>query len=341
MSRRLTTAAIFLLVLAMVLQACTRPGRVGQPGPAGVRGLPGPVGAAGPAGPIGPVGPAGPQGERGEQGPPGKQGGPGPPGERGPAGLQGPVGPEGRQGSSGVSPDISDLRSAIDDLRSRVSRLEGSVGAPTPTATPASTPPATTTPTPSATPTPAPSATPTPTPVSPAIIESSVRSEGETGDVNWGVYRDQWQAQTFTLGAAHTITGVKLRLWRPGDSGTLIVEIRTEANGLPTTVRKAIGNLQQNKILLVLKPPDANEPGEWSTIDFESPMRLEKGTYAIVSRSDKKEKLESVQWRRFNTNVYPGGNAATSRDGGQTWALLDGSDPGNLVPSDFLFQLLE
>ena len=57
---------------------------------------------------------------------------------------------------------------------------------------------------------------------------------GADGDMHFE--STNWRAQTFTVGASgHTITSVKLWLYRAGSPGTITVGIRAvDANGHPT-----------------------------------------------------------------------------------------------------------
>lgn len=78
----------------------------GPTGAQGPQGIPGPMGVKGDAGSkgdIGPQGPTGPDGERGAKGDQGEQGQSGPRGEIGPAG---PAGPQGTQGVKGDKGDV-------------------------------------------------------------------------------------------------------------------------------------------------------------------------------------------------------------------------------------------
>lgn len=80
----------------------------GPTGAQGPQGIPGPMGVKGDAGSkgdIGPQGPTGPDGERGAKGDQGEQGQSGPRGEIGPAG---PAGPQGTQGVKGDKGDKGD-----------------------------------------------------------------------------------------------------------------------------------------------------------------------------------------------------------------------------------------
>lgn len=79
---------------------------IGPRGPAGPQGIPGPIGQTGATGNKGDTGPMGPTGATGEKGETGIQGIPGP---RGDTGLQGPIGqtgPRGETGSIGAKGEI-------------------------------------------------------------------------------------------------------------------------------------------------------------------------------------------------------------------------------------------
>ena len=71
----------------------------------------------------------------------------------------------------------------------------------------------------------------------PTANASTLYENYNTGDdAALGIYGAIWAAQTFTVGAAgHTITSVKLLLYRYGSPGTVTVSIRaTDGNGHPT-----------------------------------------------------------------------------------------------------------
>ncbi len=76
--KRMTSTALLVFLVAVVLMACAGPagpvGPVGPVGPAGSMGSTGPQGTAGAAAPEGPAGRIGPAGIPGAQGPPGEKG---------------------------------------------------------------------------------------------------------------------------------------------------------------------------------------------------------------------------------------------------------------------------
>lgn len=58
-----------------------------------------------------------------------------------------------------------------------------------------------------------------------------------------------WMAQTFTATSTHTITSVRLKLYREGTPGDITLSIRaTDSNGLPSGPDLASGSLDGNLI---------------------------------------------------------------------------------------------
>ena len=91
------------------------------------------------------------------------------------------------------------------------------------------------------------------------------------------VFADRWVAQTFTPSAAHTITSVKLKLYRNGSPGTMHVGIRaTNATGQPTGGTLCLGSINGSSLT-------TDSGGVWYEIDLGGGYPLSASTlYAIV-----------------------------------------------------------
>ena len=139
-----------------------------------------------------------------------------------------------------------------------------------------------------------------------------------TGDDNEKSFcSSSWLAQTFTPSAAHTITSVKLLLYRVGLPGTVTVSIRaTDADGEPTGGDLCSGTTDGNTL------PTAS-PYEWREITLGAGYDLVASTkYAIVARAPNGDSSNMVYWRQDETYpTYAGGSLAFSSDSGSTWKL--------------------
>lgn len=144
----------------------------------------------------------------------------------------------------------------------------------------------------------------------------------ETGDDAIAqAYADKWAAQTFTPEQSHTITSVKLKLYRNGAPGTLYVGIKeTDGSGHPTGDDLCSGNIDGNSLT-------TDTSGEWYQIDFGDGAELEVNTlYAIVCHIVGGNVSNRVCWRRDSTGVYPGGEMVYSINGGVDWTSYPDSD---------------
>ena len=128
-------------------------------------------------------------------------------------------------------------------------------------------------------------------------------------------YGSYWHGQTFTPATAHTITSVKLLLFRNGFPGIVTVSIRaTDANGHPTGEDLCSGTTNGNTL-----PPGS--PYEWREITFGAGYALSASIkYAIVGRAPNGDGNNYVLWRADGSSpTYADGNRETSDNGGSTW----------------------
>ena len=135
------------------------------------------------------------------------------------------------------------------------------------------------------------------------------------------VHGDFWQGQTFTPQTAHTITKVKLVVYRHGSPGTLTVGIRaTDVDGHPTGADLCSGEIDGNSL------PDA-----WTAAFTEIPLdphpALSEDTkYAIVARAPAGNQNNYVRWIHAVSAPYGRGAHEFSSDGGSTWDTDFGKD---------------
>ena len=143
-----------------------------------------------------------------------------------------------------------------------------------------------------------------------------------TGDDGSDWIRDvYWDAQTFTVGAdGHTVTSIKLLLYREGSPGTVTVSIRaTDVDGHPTGADLTVGTIDGNTI----GPTTA----AWYEIALTEYMLSANTKYAIVVRLLIGDSLHTVAWRHDGTSpTYADGNNEYSSDSGDTWTSNTAKD---------------
>lgn len=125
---------------------------------------------------------------------------------------------------------------------------------------------------------------------------------------------DFWQGESFTPRTAHTITSVKLKLYRLGAPGTLTASIRaTDVGGHPTGGDLCSGTTSGDSL-------PAAYAGEWREITLGAGAPLSDGVkYAIVLRALAGDQNNYVRWRYGPSASYPRGFHEFSSDGGVTW----------------------
>ena len=127
----------------------------------------------------------------------------------------------------------------------------------------------------------------------------------------WG---DFWQCQSFTPVVAHTITSVKLTLYRLGLPGTLDVAVKaTDGSGLPTGVDLASGSTDGDTLPEIYS-------AEKREVSLGAGVALLAGTkYEIVVHAASGDQSNYVRWRHKSPSCYPRGAHGFSSDGGVTW----------------------
>jgi hypothetical protein len=145
-----------------------------------------------------------------------------------------------------------------------------------------------------------------------------------TGD-DWAddVYSTFWASQTFTPSVAHTITSVKLKLYRQGSPGIMTVSIRaTDASGHPTGADLCSGTIDGSAIT-------TDSAGAWYEITLGSGYALSANTkYAIVCRAPNGVNANNaVRWRGDSTSpTYAGGCREYSNNSGTSWTSHTSED---------------
>ncbi len=145
---------------------------------------------------------------------------------------------------------------------------------------------------------------------------SSIYEYYNSGDDNdLAVYGIYWKAQTFTPQVNYTIKSVKLKLWKQGTPGNLVVSIKeTDANGYPTGNDLCAVSYDTTGIT-------TSSPGAWYGITLNDGFNLIKNKkYAIVLRATGSSGNQ-INWRRDSTDpTYDRGNAEISSDSGGSWS---------------------
>lgn len=143
-----------------------------------------------------------------------------------------------------------------------------------------------------------------------------------TGDNGFaGIFSTVWGAQTFTAESDHSVTSVKLKLYRHGFPGTITVSITaTDGSGHPTGSDLTSGTTDGNT--LTTNFHNAN----WREITLTS-YNLTSGTkYAIVVRAPGGDGSNYVGWREDTVGAYADGNYERSSDSGNAWSTYINPD---------------
>lgn len=136
-------------------------------------------------------------------------------------------------------------------------------------------------------------------------------------------FGSRWGAQTFTPSTAHTITSVKIKLYRDGLPGTITVSIRaTDGSGHPTGEDLCSGTTNGDTLT-------TDFAGEWREITLGAGYNLSPDVkYAIVVRAPSGN---LGAWRfDISSSTYTGGCYESSDDSGESWTPV--------VTSDFMFE---
>ena len=123
-----------------------------------------------------------------------------------------------------------------------------------------------------------------------------------------------WQGQTFTPVSAHTVTSVKLLMYRLGSPGTVNVGVKAvDGDGLPTGADLCAGTTDGDTL-----PTDYG--GEWREVTLGAGAALTAATkYAIVVKAAAGDVDNYVRWRYKTPGPYPRGAHVFSSNGGGVW----------------------
>lgn len=151
----------------------------------------------------------------------------------------------------------------------------------------------------------------------PALAASIYESYNTGDDAQGSIYGNRWRVQTFTPSVAHTISSVRLMLFRENSPGTITVGIRATSGGQPTGPDLCSGTTDGDTL-------PTGSPYEWREITFTSGYGLSASTqYAIVVRAPTGDVNNCAWWRvDASSPTYGGGNSLYSDDGGTNWIVL-------------------
>jgi len=122
-----------------------------------------------------------------------------------------------------------------------------------------------------------------------------------------------WGGQSFTPSVDHTITSVRLLIYRDGSPGDVTVSIRaTDGSGHPTGNDLCVGTTDGDTLT-------TNDAGEWREITLGAGYDLSASVkYAIVLGVESLS--DSVHWLEDETaGEYPGGCVQDSINSGVDW----------------------
>jgi hypothetical protein len=153
------------------------------------------------------------------------------------------------------------------------------------------------------------------------VVGSSIYEYNNTGDNSWTwLYGSYWSAQTFTPSVAHTITSVKLKIFRIGTPGTINVGIRATSSGQPAGSDLCSGTINGDSLT-------TDTGGAWYEITLGGGYGLSAGTtYAIVVRATSGDGSNYVGWRTDSTPTYAGGTLLLSSNNGSGWTSVANYD---------------
>ena len=141
-------------------------------------------------------------------------------------------------------------------------------------------------------------------PVTPALHEYIM--EGDDADVE--VNSDNWAAQAFTVSVGYRLTGVQVKVWDSGGTGTLTVAVyAADGEGYPTGA--ALVSATVSSLLI-----SNSTPGEFEVVSFgDDAIDVEVSDYDVVLHY---AGSGVVYWR-----VISGATGyAYSTDGGSSWS---------------------
>jgi len=147
-----------------------------------------------------------------------------------------------------------------------------------------------------------------------------------TSDNNSSVaYGGNWLAQTFTATSTHTVSQVKLKLFRNDTPGTVTLSLKSvDGSGHPTGEDWTLGSFNGSTAT-------NNSSGVWYTLNVSTVAIASGSQYALVLRATEGNATSFINWRYNDAGSYSGGNYEESADGGYTWT--------SNTSRDFMFEI--
>jgi hypothetical protein len=153
-------------------------------------------------------------------------------------------------------------------------------------------------------------------------------------DTGAACYGSVWLAQTFTPSVSHTITSVKLKMYRIGTPNTLTLSIKVTVGGLPSGVDLTAATINAN---LFTTATD----GAWYTISLPESTLEADVQYAIVIKALTGTVYNCVVWMTDGSSpTYSGGTYCSTYVNPPAWTAYSANDAmfeirGTAVPSIF------
>lgn len=134
-------------------------------------------------------------------------------------------------------------------------------------------------------------------------------------DTQFGLYGDNWVAQTLTATATYNCGRIKLKLLNSGAGAIdFCVSLYNTTAGEPSGSALATGTQTASDFT-----DDA--AGDWYNFDFSTSVSIVSGTvYAIVAYLDGGNASDDVKWRAKGDSSYTTGATFTSDDAGGSWS---------------------
>ena len=154
------------------------------------------------------------------------------------------------------------------------------------------------------------------------------QNERVSGSGNEVAYDANVLAQTFTVGIGQVTTqGIIIQIYFTGENETLAqppnftVSLNTTSAGKPTTTV-----INGNSWTLNAGTITTSSAGQLYFFPCSPNTVLTVGgVYAIVLSFPNGDSSDAIEWIRNSSNVYAGGTAYTSSDGGSTWSSTTGT----------------
>jgi hypothetical protein len=136
-----------------------------------------------------------------------------------------------------------------------------------------------------------------------------------TDDVQYEIYGDIWFAQTFTTSTeSHSISSIRIKMYRELLPGTLIASIKATSAGLPTGADLTSGSINGSVI-------STDAAGIWYEIPITEYSLNASTCYAIVLKALSGDVSNSIHLRYDGSaGALANGSEINSTDAGITWA---------------------